>query len=470
MDPITRMAEEFMKAWLRFRQSGKASFFRIDTDPSMHADLWRVFRAIEMSPDNRAPYLMFTAPFCDPRQFFEAAVAKLASDYALLREGLAKDGVSINDLVLPPLFGYEPEEWFALVVETIWGHVKSQFEYLMIIFLPERVENKVDFARSIERLVALLSAPNFRIALADFQEPILLDICKKLDRQALSGRFFIPSKTLQEYLLKMAEGGWGALSDDKNASQKPATEPVPEAASSKPASDAAKTQVDSSANQILPAGEAQRLRICMAKAATASSEQNTFGAVEALRQAQTICHRNGLATHEAIMLMAIANSFLASQSIDEAVIHYEQAAKIAAEASAPMVVMQARMGCASALFHAQSYDLAAQTYEQAAEAARKAESEVMRIEALRMAGTCHTSHGRFNLAADCWNRALETAGKLPALEVNASTFAEVGEHFAAQCEQQGLAEQAKSVRQQVDLIRRQTALRDKESSEVGVAS
>jgi hypothetical protein len=450
MDPITRMAQEFMKSWLHFRQSGKARLFRIDTDPSMHQDLWRLFRAIEMAPDNRSPYLMFNGSFTNRRDFYRGAVKKFAADYEFLREGFGKDGICIRELKVPAEDQADPEEWFVRVVNAMWDRVSSQFEYLLIIFLPNKIGTKVDWPKTLERLVALFSSSNVRIAAADTSDAMLATLCARLGKQTLGGRFFVPSSVIQEYLFKVAAGGWGAVAGNKNAPTEATTNPVSVGASSRASGPAEAAPVP---GRILPPNEAARLRICMAKAATAAAEQRMEDGIRALREAQAICKANELATHEAIMLMAIGNSLLARKEIDQALIPYQEAIVIAERVPAPVVAMQARLGMAAALFHAGSYDRAAPAYEQAAEAALSAESEMMRIEALRMAGTCHSAQGRFDDAVRCWSHALEAGVHTRPPEVNVGTLSQVGQDLVKLYETRGLAAQARSVRQQIDAIR-----------------
>jgi tetratricopeptide (TPR) repeat protein len=469
MDPITQMSQDFMKSWYRFRQSGNAHLFRIDTDPSMRQDLWRLFRAIEMAPDNRSPYLIFDGPFANRTDFYRAVVKKFASDYGLLREGLRKDGVDIGELQLPPEGQSEPEEWFARLVHAIWDQVRSQFEYLMIIFLPEKIGAKAEWPRTIERLLQLFSSSKVRIAAADSPDAMLANLCATLGNQALAGRFFIPSNVLQQYLFKVAAGGWAAISGDGVTTAKPVAKSRA-AASAAPVAGAGEAAPAAAPTKILSLDDAARLRTWMAKAATASAERKTQDAIRALHEARAICKGNELTTHEAIVLMAIGNSFLAGNETDQALAHYEEAIAIAARAPAPAVVMQARLGMASTLFHAENYHRAAEIYGHAAEDALAAESEIMRIEALRMAGTCHNLQGRTNDAVRCWSQALGVGRNISPPEINASTISQVGHDLVKLCERQGLIEQAKSIKQQVDKIKQRALSNGKEISDAPDAS
>jgi tetratricopeptide (TPR) repeat protein len=469
MDPITKMTQEYMKLWRRFRQSGKFRLFRIDTDPSMHQDLWRLFRAVEMAPDNRSPYLMFDGPFANPAEFYRAAVTKFVADYNLLREGLGKDGVSIRELQLPPETEAGPEEWFVRVVHAMWDQVKSQFEYLMIIFLPERIGAKTEWPRTIERLLLLFSSSSVRVAAADTPDAMLAELCTRLGNETLAGRFFIPSSIVQEYLFKIAAGGWEAISGNNDTPAKPTAKPAAAAASTRApgTGEAAPAAVP---GKILPHDEAARLRTCMAKAATASAERKTEDAIQALREARAICQGNELPTHEAIILIAIANSFLARKETEPALVNYEEAIASAAQAPAPVVVMQARLGMAAALFHAENYRRAAESYEQAAEDALAAESEIMHIEALRMAGTCHNIQGRIDDAVRCWSQALGVGPTIYPPEINASTINQVGQELVNLCEKRGLIDQAKSVKQQINAIKQQALSNGKRVSDAPAAS
>jgi tetratricopeptide (TPR) repeat protein len=462
MDPITKVAQEFMQSWQRFRQSGKARLYRIDTDPSMHRDLWRIFRAIEMSPDNRSPYFIFDTPFSDPKAFFDDAIKKLAADYALIREGLSKDGVQVGELNLVTGAPGEPEAEFAQAVESVWDQVKSQFEYLLLIFLPQNIEAKAEWPSVVEKLRLLFESSKVRLAAADTPEQLLTEVCARDPVRSLAGKFFISKSALQDYLFKVAAGGWAGLaSKGASAQSQPSESQAPAAPVTTTAGG------DTSSNppvpNVLAPEEAALLRTCMAKAATASADHKVEESIEALHEGRVVCHRNGLLTHEAILVMAMANTLLAAQKDADALAHYDEAIGVATRAATPIVVMQARMGAASVLFRAQNYDRAAESYEQASEDAVAAESDVMRIEALRMAGTCHNLQGRPDAAAACWNRALSSGANISLAEIDASTIDQIGSQFAAMCEKNGLTEQAKSVKQQIEAIRHQALLREKES-------
>jgi tetratricopeptide (TPR) repeat protein len=450
MDPITKMAQDFMNNWQRFRQSREARFFRIDTDPSMHRDLWRLFRAIEMAPDNRSPYLIFRTPFVDRTAFYFAAIQKLSEDYALLREGLGKDGVTIDEWHPAETQG-EPEDQFVAALHAMWERVSFQFEYLMIIFLPDRLEAKNDWENTVERLARLLSSSKVRLAVADTPENKLAGLSKTLDKQALSARFFIASSAVQEYLMKVAAGGFAAISGRSQSITKPGVKTA-QAGTRAAARGNEKQEPIRSSSETLPADEAALLRTYMAKAAVASAERMTDDALTALQKARAICNRNSLLSHEAILLIATANTYLADNQNDSALAHYRDAIATATQAQALVVVMQARIGLASTLFRGQLYDNAAETYELAARDAAIAETQVMAIEALRMAGTCHNLQGRPGEAARCWDCALTFAKDMPPAEVNASTIHQVGEEIIRLCNSRGLPDQAASVARQIEEI------------------
>jgi len=263
----------------------------------------------------------------------------------------------------------------------------------------------------------------------------------------------------------VAAGGWGALSCNQQAKSQPKAKQAA-AAPSDGAVGTTGAEAAASATRVLSADEAARLRTCMAQAAVASSERKMEDATASLHKARIICKQNGLTAHEAIIIMAIANTFLAGERTDEALAHYEESIMTAARAPAPVVVMQARIGLASTLFHGQIYDRAAEVYEQAARDAVAAESEVMGIEALRMAGTCHNMAGRIDDAIRCWNQALGVGNRISLAEINASTIHQVGQEFVKLCEKHGLTEQRRSVAQQIESIRQQAELRERNVAEI----
>ena len=448
-----------MGSWQRFRQAGNARLFRIDTDPSMHRDLWRIFRAIEMSPDNRSPYFIFDTAFSNSNEFFRTIMQRMATDCALLWEGLAADGVQLGKVQFALDAGKPPAKAFAEIVEAVWQQTKVQFDYLVLIFLPERIDDKAEWTITLEQLTILFASSKVRIAAADTAEGLLVPLCSTLPKKAFSGKFFIASNTLQEYLFKIAAGGWGALSKSDGAA---------------PNSSIPSTQSNGTAAQSVPGvlspDEAAGLRTCMAQAATASDEHDVDNSLKALRDARTICQRNALYTHEGIIVMAMANTLVAAEQNHEAIRHYAEAANLGTAAAAAVVVMQARLGEAATWFRIQEYNRAASTYQQAAVDATAAESEVMRIEALRMAGTCYSIDGRFTETVACWSKALEGAGSISPSELNASTITQLGQDFIALCEKHSLMEQAKSVARQLDSIKQQALLREQEPVDVAVTS
>jgi hypothetical protein len=444
MDPISKMVQEFLNRWTRFRQSDKARFFRIDTDTSMHRDLGRLLRAIEMSPDNRSPYFIFVHPFCDRHSFYRAAIEKLKSDYELIREGFSKDGVTLGPLAVATTGRETPEESFALWLKGVSDLVKGHLEYLMVIFLPPKIEDKAAWPNSIEAFLAIALSPAVRASAADTPDQLLKALCDKLGRKCLSGRFFVSSSTLQEYLLKVAAGGWAAVT---GGAQKPAFQPP------KKQSDAPQT-----GPKVLPPDEAACLRKLMADSAVASAENKTIHSVRALREARTLCKRHGLQTEEAVVLLAIGNNFLAAQKDRHALSRYRRAELVAAAASASAVVTQALMAAGATLFRMSKYEHAARTYQQAAEAAQVSQSELLRLEALRMAGTCHNLNGQPRETVRCWNEALGTGEKMSATELSHSTFEQVGQAFVDLCRKHGLHEQARSVHEQIQALKQKAEL------------
>jgi hypothetical protein len=513
MDPITKMTQAFVKRWHRFRMSTTARLFRIDTDPSMHRDLTRLLRGLESAPDNRSPYFIFDARFADSTEFYKAAVEKLKSDYQLLKEGLAADGVTVGDLPVTLGSQQTPEEVFALFVEAVWDQVKDQFDYLMVVVLPSRIENRPEWPRTVEQLVRVFAKSKVRIVAGDIPDGLLKGLCGNLPKYCMTGRFFVSSSTMQDYLMKVAKGGWAAVSGVRAplagsipkgppAVGRPGAPPpsgtapdptkIPPVAPKKqdlpsgapPAGGtislaepklppgAPKTGVQSpepppagaagspAGPKVLPPDEAVNLRTLMATAAAASAENKPREAIQALQEARSVCQRNGLLVEEAIVVMAIGNTLLATSMPDQAIQQYSESATVARRAESPVIVTQAHLAVGSTLFRKEEYDLSAKMYEVAAADAVVSESEILRIEALRMAGTCHNIRNRPGEAARCWNDALGAGEKMSMAEIKASTFEQVGQAFIELCKKRGLTEQAKSVAQQIEATKQKAAARD----------
>jgi len=391
-----------------------------------------------MSPDNRSPYFLFETLFASPGEFYSQAEEKIRADYGLLKEGLAKDGLHIRELGLAT--GTEqPEDCFVETILNICENAKAPFDYCMLIFLPAKIENGELWLATVDRLFDRLSSCALvRVAVADTADSMLKPVSDNWNGRTHGGRFVISGESVQEYLLKVASGGWSALSSAAPVTRTPREPP--------------------SASGVLLPDEAARLRTAMAKAAAASAAQNVEQALAALREARMVCSNNGLKAHEAITVMAMANTFLASGMRQDAITSYQQAIQLTGDAPVPVVVMQARLGKAAALFHGQNYREAAIAYEQAADDAIAAESDVMRLESLRMAATCHLMLGSFDAVTECWKRGLasEEAGEMNAWQT--------GEAFASACQRHGLVEQAKSVRQQVEGMRNELSTPDHEEA------
>jgi tetratricopeptide (TPR) repeat protein len=490
MDPISRMVQEFKNQWLRFRQSEKVRLFRIDTAPQHHHDLIRLLRSVEMSPDNRSPYIVFSAPFRSRAEYYAAATNELKAVYALIREGLAKDGVEVGEPSLALTRWDSPEEFLAKHLAAMWSQVAKQFEYIMVILMPSAIEDKADWPKSVEQLYTLLTPLKVRLAVADGPDGLLVPLFTRFSRRGLTGRFAISDRTLQEYLFKVAAGGWAAVEGGGATAVPPPTanisESVPAAAArlslppaptvlpppatktvpAKPQptltalpglpATAAVPPANGQPN-VLPPDEALRFRTLMAAAASASAEQKPEKALEALHEARDVCRHNGLASHEAIVLMAIGNTHAAMEKAPDAIHYYQSSIAVARQSGAPVVAAQAGLALGSALFRANDFERAAMAYEKAAQDAKACESDILFIETLRMAGTCHNLRQKPDDAMRCWKLALLTSAKLSPAECQFSNWEQVGQAFGELCRQRGLHAQAKSIAQQVEAIKRQAA-------------
>jgi tetratricopeptide (TPR) repeat protein len=164
-----------------------------------------------------------------------------------------------------------------------------------------------------------------------------------------------------------------------------------------------------------------------------------------------------LAAEEAILIMAIGNTHVATNRLDLAIQYYEESVAVAERGHVPVVRAQAGLALGSTLFRKQEYERAGQAYEQAGEAARACESDILYIEALRMAGTSHNLRQKPDEAMRCWENALQTSQHLSPAERQVSTWEQVGQAFLELCRKRGLSEQAKSVASQIEALRCQAA-------------
>ncbi len=429
MDPISKMAQQFVLAWQRFRRAERVRFFHIETDPSMYRDLGRLLRGLEMAPDNRSPYFIIQSPFVSPEQFCSAAVRKVRSDYGLVRDGFAKDGVALDELGEPePEVPESTEEDLGRVLGHVWERVSGQhIDSLMLILLPTTLQDPEVWAATVDRLIEVLGDSKIRFAAADPTQTSLSELCNRRRKQVLSCRFLVSSETVQSYLLQTAAA----------------------AAPAAPKSSAAASDTSSEPTGYLSQEDAAAFRMMMAKAAKAAAEGNADQAIEALEEARSICRRNGLLTHEAIVVLGIANNYLAAGNSNKAVDAYFESAALAQQAPAESVSLQARLGAGSTLLRMGQYRGAAEVYELAAEDGRAASVQMMRTEALRLAGTCHNLDGRPEDAVRCWREALASSESMTPVELGHSTLEQVGEDFARFYNERGLAEQARSIQEQV---------------------
>jgi tetratricopeptide (TPR) repeat protein len=450
MDPISRMVRDFTNRWKRFRQDERVILFRIDTAPRMHSDLLRLLRGLEMSPDNHSPYLIVCAAFADRAQFFQAATVQLETDYALLKEGLAKDGVTIAALSPARADARTPEEAYGRRVLAAWEHLsKAPLAGLVVILVPATLGERSGWSSSVERLVRLFSGSKVRLAAADTPEGLLTSLAEKLGRTCFSGAFLVADTTVQEYLMEIAAGGAAAAAGSAPGRGAAAAVQAPLGPPAPPPPGTPK---------VLPTEAAAQLRKLMASAAVATAQNNPAAAIAALREARQLCKAVDQQVEEAVVLLAIGNNYLASQQPEQAIRHYEESASVAGEAAAPVVAAQAHMAIGSSLFRGGEYDRAAPAYELAAADSEAGESDLLRIEALRMAGTCHALRERPSDAARCWKLALGTCALTTPAELQASTFDQVATAFIELCKQRGLTEQAKSVAQEVAAIKARAAL------------
>jgi tetratricopeptide (TPR) repeat protein len=423
MDPITRAATNFAEQAAAFWQSGQGQLLLLCALPAQRLNLAKFLRAQESALDNRWPLVLFDAPFDSAAAYAAALCKRIAQDYAAVRDGVALEGVSLDEF--PPASATATVRGVATVLEQMAKLLGARLDGVHLTLLPSRIDNAETWKKFVADLLEISFSKRARISVYDAPDGVLASLFKA------RAVFEVDESALLDYFRQAGN----------KQSAGPARPPKAPALT-----DEQRARVEQRlGRRLLEQDKAAQLRELLLDAAQHNRKSDHQAALSCYLAAQRLCQAEAAVQEESMVLMALASAYLTLKQPTQALASYASAARLAEAESLWPVASQAMMGSGAVRLMNGEWQRAAQDYEKAAAAAERAQVAMLRIEALRMAGTCHHQLGRVDDTVRCWQQAvIEGEALTPGLRA-ATTFPEVAADFIKLLRRYGLHQQAAHV-------------------------
>ncbi len=345
MDPVMRAARVFLAEADALWWERPERVLPLIAEPSDRGDVVRALRLGELAPENRRPLFVYEEPFTEAEAYFGGFAAAIERDYAMVRKGVAAEGVQL------PAFSLEhgalaPVDRAVLWMERAAALLGEWLDGATFALVPAHL---MDGPAWRESVCALEQAPRTpRVRLAVYAPP-----GGPLDG-ALGdegARFRLDEDTLWSFIEERSGAG-------------PSEEP-----------------------------RAELRRLLLAAAKSTKAQQHT-AAARSYEEAANLCAAEGLVLEEAMARMGLGGVCVAAGAAELAAESYTKAAALAQGKEARALECQAWLGAGGAYLIEDAPALATVSYRAAAEAARHAQIAPLRAHALRMASTCLQRLGR----------------------------------------------------------------------------
>ena len=366
MDPITiaakRFTVEFEAFWSAPPGHGVKGppALRLLVTRADRTEMLKALRLMEWQPRNRRPFVLVEAAFTSEAAFALATACTLERDYEQLRNGLAKDGLTI-----PALASAERPVSIARLAAQLAvaaAGVRQVLDGLVIALCPASVAEGAPYPTFALRLASASNGSSLRVCVLD--DPRLR---KKLPGQA---SFAVDPDALHAFLKEL----------------KPARSKGPGAAAPR-LSPPRKAALEEKLKRRIPSqATGDELRTLLLDAGKAMRDGQLRTAVRKLRAARMLCHLSGLTVEEAATSLALGSAALAAQDKRAAIAAYRTAKQIAVAGALPAIAAQAELGIAGTHWSTHHYRDARASY---AEVMRLAGSiPALQREAMRMQAEC----------------------------------------------------------------------------------
>lgn len=423
MDPITRAAKAFNEQSETYWQSGKGQTLLMVADPAGRLDLSKFLRAYESSLDNRWPLVLFDSPFTDVKGYLHELQQRIITDYAAIRDGVAREGVFFAAYDAPECPAATTNTLMS-TMEKVAGLLSVRLAGLHVALMPSRIADSSLWKSLIADLCNRSWSPQVRLAICDTPSGVLSDI---FPAQA-QAQFAVSEAELIEFFRQAG---------NQKSAGPPRKSSVPELSTEQ----RVKVEQDLG-RKLLPPPAGTRLRELLLVATQHNRTGEHAAALRSYLEAQKLCQEHEVVHEEIMVLMALASGYLALSDPEQALVTYRRAAELSHAIGMKPLAGHAWLGVAGVLFMLGRYLPAALSYEQAAEAARQAQVPMLHIEALRMAGTSYHQLGRTQDVVRCWQAATVEGQALPSEARAATTFPQVAAELVKLLRKHGLHEQA----------------------------
>lgn len=433
MDPITRAARKFTEEADRHWRSGRSQILRMVASPSERTDLVKLLRAEEWSPHNRRPLFLLEQTFTSTEDYCAQASKRIRDDYTAVRDGLAKDKVSLAPFPEDPSpDGVGSIEQMLWHMEQAANLLTAPLEGALFALVPRQIKNGKEWCAELQPLVRAKLDKRVRIALYDPPDGPLECLLKDHGQ----ARFLVDPDELLEFLKEQASGG------------KSAGPPTPPPKQATP--EQRRAVEESTGVKLIEPQLAQQLRMLLLEAAQATGKRQHDTALAKYGAALELCEQQFLVIEQAMVLMALAGAHLQLEDSIQALACYRRTVDLAEGKSVWILACQAWLGIGGVLLREEQYIEAAKGYEEAAAMAQKGQVSALRIESLRLAGTCYLLGRERDQAVRCWQDAVHEGAGLLKAERTASTFAQVASELVSLLERLRLREQALHVQSLIE--------------------
>lgn len=424
MDPVARAVSEFQQSFREYRSHREIRVLRVLVDAADLSALATTLRGEEFQPENRNPFLSFTAPYQAGGAGLVAMTHHLYQHYSILAEGLAKEGAHLEPL---GQLGAGKTAFQQLVMYLArWVECTAPvIEPPLLCWLPPAVDDQSEFR---DVVIALINQtdPSIQFVIADDSAGSILDrtfdesgvpaatVAFRIDQDEMKNEF---ARMMLATPKKGRAPGTppGAAAPDVE----PPPRPGPQAASDE---QVRATLAEHGLPPVLTPGDGEELQTLVFAAARAVADGNSEVALGKQYEAYQLCDRSGVKLEQGMMALLLGGYLVQFQQEDQALQWYQEAARLTGEANAHAQVSQSLIGVAYIHFQAGRFETAAGAYHEAARAAAEGGATLLVLENLRMVGVCLQRLGRMGDAVQVWLQAVEQGRQASPGEISTSNF------------------------------------------------
>jgi tetratricopeptide (TPR) repeat protein len=443
MDPISNAVDGLQTEVREFLSDDAARVLRLIVDPEHGSLVGKALRAEEWGLENRSPFLILETPYDNDVDAFAAMSRTLREHYAILREGIAEEGVDLEELVLELPPDMEPVAAFTTHVHRWIALTEAVLDPPLVCWVPTSFGEARSWADAAIRMVRALWDTEVRFALRDEGEGQLESSLGAASQTRTAAFELDQEETMQHFAALLgppsAGRGPGALPGAAAPDVAPPPRPIPG-----PTQEQIQETREKAGLPPMPdVDQAEALRRLVLEAATAAGNSDPV-ALEKQAEACELCRELELRLEEVLLTMILASYLLQFGREDDALGTYQRAEALSGDWQLYPQLAQTRLALGYLHLKNKRLPEAIDVYEQAAAAAAIGEVNLLFFESLRLAGTCHVNQGTEGEAVYSWIGAVKGATRFSEAEIRNCRFGEVAASLLDLLNRRGLHDQARS--------------------------